>query len=325
MLSDPSTIRQTNRPFLSVVMPVHNGAEWIGTTLDSLPSEASADLEVIVIDSSPDSATAELVEQFIGRVPLHLLRRSDLKPWQTKTNLGVELATADHVCILHQDDLWLPGRVESARRWIEKAPEAVLHLAPTLIIDRSGRRMGRWNCPLAPETPLAAEFLLARLLVQNFISVPAPIFRRSAWLACGGMDEQLWYTPDWDIWLKLAANGPVVYHTDLTTAFRIHGSSLTVTGARNAEEFRSQMDIVLNRHLDRLPAGIRPRVERAARASINVNVSLAAASGGRLATIFRAAGNMASLGPSGIWCYLRDSRLLERVVPRIRARLTGAF
>jgi len=157
------------------------------------------------------------------------------------------------------------------------------------------------------------------------VSVPAPIFRRSAWLACGGMDERLWYTADWDIWAKLAVAGPVVYHQEITTAFRVHGDSLTVTGSRDANEFRSQMQIVLERHLDRLSARSRRRIEAAARASISVNVSLAAASGGDLKALVRAARIVLSLGPTGLRRYLRDSRLLERVMCRLRAKLTGAF
>ena len=139
------------------------------------------------------------------------------------------------------------------------------------------------------------------------------------------MDEQLWYTPDWDIWVKLSAHGEVVYHDAMTTAFRVHGSSLTVIGSRDAGEFRSQMQTVLERHLDRLPASSRLGVESAARASISVNVSLAAASGGNLQLLARAAGDVLSLGPAGMTRYLRDSRLSERVIPRLRAKLTRAF
>ncbi|MER9302633.1 glycosyltransferase [Mesorhizobium sp. M0293] len=313
------------KPFLSVVMPVHEGEAWIGATLESLAAEPTGDLEIIVIDSSSTSATAAIVERFAHRLPLRLLQRRDLAPWQTKTNLGVELAAADHVCILHQDDLWLPGRVEAAHRWPATSSEAGLHLAPTAIIDRYGRRIGRWNCPLPADEVLGTQFLLERLLVQNFVSVPAPIFRRTAWLECGGMDEKLWYTADWDIWAKLASIGPVVYHDEITTAFRVHGGSLTVAGSRDVSEFRSQMQIVLERHLSRLPASSRRWVEPAALASISVNVSLAAASGGDLRALVRAARAVLSLGPMGIRRYLRDSRLRERVVCRLRAKLTGAF
>jgi glycosyltransferase involved in cell wall biosynthesis len=282
-------------------------------------------IELVVIDSSPDEATAAIVQRYADRLPLRLLRRQDMKPWQTKTNLGVELAASEYCCILHQDDLWLPGRIESVRRWIAAAPDAVLHLAPSRLIDRNGRNVGCWTCPLPAEDVLGSQFILQRLLVQNFVSVPAPVFRRSAWLECGGMDEQLWYTPDWDIWLKLSSSGPVVYHDEATTAFRLHGSSLTVTGSRDSGQFRAQMATVLDRHLAKVAAPRRRRIERLARASIDVNVSLAAASAGSARALASAAGNLLSLGPVGIGCYLRDSRLEERVVSRLRAKMAGAY
>ena len=315
----------SDKPFLSVIMPIHGGAEWITATLDSLADQPSEGLEIIAIDSSPTSASADIAERYAGRLPLRKVERRDIGPWPAKTNLGVELAAADHVCILHQDDLWLPGRAKTARRWLEQWPDAVLHLAPTLIVDGHGRRVGTWNCPLPVDQVLRTEFFLERLLIQNFISVPAPIFRKSAWLACRGMDETLWYTADWDMWAKLAGAGPVVYHNDLTTAFRVHGGSLTVTGSRNAGDFRSQMEVVLDRHLDRIPKRSRRVVERVARASIEVNVSLAAASGGTFKALADVAVQVLSLGPRRMRRYLRDSRLRERVASRLRAKITGAF
>jgi glycosyltransferase involved in cell wall biosynthesis len=315
----------SEKPFLSIVMPVHEGAEWIRATLESVAAEPLDGLEIIVIDSSPTDCTSAIVEAFESRLPLRLLRRKDLGPWQTKTNVGVDLSDADHACILHQDDLWLPGRVQAARRWLSSAPDAVLHLAPTVFVDRHGRGVGDWKCPLPAEKVLETEFLLERLLIQNFVTVSAPIFRRDAWLACGGMDETLWYTPDWDVWAKLSGVGPVIYHDEITTAFRVHGSSLTVTGSRDAREFRAQMQTVLDRYLEQIPARSRRTIERVARTSINVNVSLAAASRGNIMALAGAAGDVLSLGPAGMSRYLRDSRLLERVASRLRARTPGAF
>lgn len=306
-------------------MPIHNGADWIAATLDSVCREPTAGLEIIAIDSSPTGTTSELVSRYFDRLPIRLLKRQDIGSWQMKTNVGVELATAEHVCMLHQDDLWLPGRIDAVRRWIADAPDAVLHLAPSDFIDRRGRRTGRWTCPLPAEVVLRGHSFLERLLVQNFVSVPAPIFRRNTWLDCGGMDPALWYTADWDIWAKLASHGPVIYHDQTTTAFRVHGTSLTVSGSRDAQNFRSQMEVVLMRHMDRLPSGVGRQVETVARASIDINVWLAAASHGRFDGFFAALRRLLSLGPVGMKRYLRDSRLRERVVSRVRAKLSGAF
>ena len=85
------------------------------------------------------------------------------------------------------------------------------------------------------------------------------------------------------------------------------------------------METVLDRHLGRLSPAARHRVEASARASIDVNVSLAAASGGSWRSLAKSAGQVLSLGPAGIVRFLRDTRLSERVLPRVRAKLSGAF
>ncbi|MGZ2411720.1 glycosyl transferase family 2 [Sphingomonas sp. F9_3S_D5_B_2] len=323
--ADRSPMAVTATPYLSVVMPVHDGEDWIGATLESLAAEPTEGIEIVVIDSSEGPATAAMIDEYSDRLPVRIIERRDLDRWQTKTNFGVEQARAAHVCMLHQDDVWLPGRIAAVQRWIAKAPDAALHLAPTMIIDRRGRALGRWSCPLPAERMLETTLVMERLLVQNFISVLAPVFRKDAWLAAGGVDTDLWYTADWDLWLKLAGTGAVMYHREVTTGFRVHGSSLTVTGSRNPEDFRSQMRTVLERHLDQLPSAMRGRVEAAARASIGVNVSLATAAGGDWKAVAAAASQVLALRPSGIVRLLRDSRLVERILPRLRAKLSGAF
>jgi hypothetical protein len=163
---------------------------------------------------------------------------------------------------------------------------------------------------------------MERLLVQNFVAASAPIFRKDAWLACNGLDEKLWYTADWDLWLKLAGLSPIIYRDAVTVGFRIHDQSLTSTGRFNVGEFDHQMRIVLDRHLPRLDSGS-SAVEPVARASITVNVAFASGSAANLWGIPRATTEILRLTPGGAHRYLRDSRILERLVPRIRAKLAS--
>ncbi|HEX3430254.1 MAG TPA: glycosyltransferase [Rhizomicrobium sp.] len=309
--------------WLSVVMPTWCGERWIGAALESITAEEASGVEVLVLDSSPTPATVDIARGYAGRLNLHIVSRPDLPTWQAKTNLGVAMAAADHVCWLHQDDLWLPGRTGAVRSWIAAAPNATLHLAPSTIIDRNGRTLGLWRCPLPVGRKLDSTFVIRRLLVQNFIAAPAPVFRKQAWLDCGGMDEQLWYTGDWDVWLKLAATGPVIYHDQVTTSFRIHPDSQTITGSRDLPDFALQMRTVLERHLPRL--GEDRNTDRVARASIAINTALAASAAGRASAFLRPVTELLGLGPAGVCRYLRDSRIVERVTPRVRASLRGSF
>ena len=137
------------------------------------------------------------------------------------------------------------------------------------------------------------------------------------------MDNTLWYTADWDFYLKLAAAGPVVYHPEALTAFRIHGSSLTVSGSRDAADFEQQMQIVLDRHRGLLSPEAADETLRMARTSIAINTSLANAAAGSRTALFSALGRLLTLWPMQLLHYWQWSRFGERVIPRLRLRLAG--
>jgi len=316
--------RAAQAPWLSVIMPSYHGEQWIDASLSSIAAEATEGIEVLLIDGGPTSATRDLARTYSDRLRLRIFERCDLQSWQSKTNLGVSIADSNHICWLGVDDLWLPGRAAAVRTWIAAAPDAPLHLAASTIIGKGGQKLGVWRCPLPANAELSSASVTERLLVQNFVAAPAPVFRRDAWMSCGGLDEALWYTADWDIWLKLVACGPVYYHDKITVGFRIHSGSLTISGSRDTVSYAEQMQIVLDRHLPKF-GGSASGIERAARASIIVNTALASAARGNLHGLLRAASAVACLGPRGIHRYLRDSRIMDRVAPRVLAKLTATF
>ena len=312
-------------PWLSVLTPCHEGARWLDATLASVARQDCDGVEIIILDSSQGQDCAEIANRHAGTLNIRYEHRPEVVSWTGKTNLAAQAARAPHLAMLHQDDLWLPGRAESLRRQLATHPDAALLLSPAQIIDQNGRKLGLWRCPL-PSGVVEGDLLVERLLVQNFVALPAPVFSRDAWIAAGGLDETLWYTPDWDLWLKLAALGPVVYHAEPSTAFRIHAGSLTVSGSRDRTGFAAQMTTVVDRHIGRIPAARRGAVLKAARASVTVNDSLAAAATtGTARELARACGAVLRLSPPQALRFWRDSRIADRLWPRVRARLAGAF
>lgn len=306
-----------NRPLLSVVMPVHQGERWLDAALASIAPEPGVAIEVVIRDSTPERSCGEIAARHKGRLSIDYAHLPEIASWTRKTNLAVEAARAEHVAMLHQDDLWLPQRIAVAAEMIARDPDAVLLLTPAQIVDATGRMLGVWRPPFRPGR-VAPDVVRDALLVQNSIAIPTPVFRRDAYRAVGGLDESLWYTPDWDLWLKLAGHGAVIYDPRPATAFRIHAQSLTMTG--DHREFADQLALVLDRHLDPgAPAA------RLCRASARINVQLARGAAGNLAGGAAALGTLLALGPRGMVRYFHASRLHERIIPRLRAKLSRAF
>lgn len=312
-------------PWLTIVMPVHNGADFLSETLDSLVQEVDESVEIILIDSSDDDACKEIVEEYQDRLSIDYSHRADLKPWPAKTNEAVRRAQAPHIAMLHQDDLWLTGRVEHIRAAIRAYPSATMYLAPSHIINSRSKSLGIWRCPFGKRKLWQGDDLLERLLVQNFIAIPSPIIFRESWLAVGGMDENLWYTADWDLYLKLASRGPYMYTDKATTAFRIHSASLTVTGSKSLDDFQRQMEIVVDRHATGIGSPHHDRALRLARISITINTALAAFLAGEPNRLWKAIWAFLRLAPPDLLRYIYYSRILERSWPRVRANFHGAL
>jgi glycosyltransferase involved in cell wall biosynthesis len=313
-------------PWLSVIVPSHNDQRWLGAALQSVVDQNDPGIEVIVIDASATDASMKIVGEFSHRLDIRAQRRLELPSWAEKANFAVEQARADRICILHPDDLWLPNRCAKLRKWLALQSDSVMHLHPCYFIDESGKRLGLWRCPLpSGRFPVEPPLLFERLLVQNFIAVPAPTIRRDAFLQVGGMDSRLWHTTDWDLYFKIASIGSVYYHDCPLASYRIHKNSLGMSGTRNIDDFRRQHEIVVDRHVGKLSSACRNEILRIARASIETNTALAAAVGGNFALMAKAVASVLALGPRGMHRYFSYSRLVERAFPRVKALLIGSL
>ncbi len=311
-------------PWLSVIVPTCNGEAYLASTLASIASQAAPDIEVVAVDDGSSDATLSMLQSYADRLQLRVFARRRLGNWVASTNFGLAQATGKYACFLHQDDTWLPGRIGKMRRLVADHPQAALFLHPCRYIDGQGRALGCWRSPLQAG-PSSAATVVERLLVQNFIAVPAPLFEREAALRGGGLDETLWYTADWDFWLRLAAKGTTVYHPEVLAAFRVHPLSQTARGVARDGEMRQQIENALAKHLPAWEAAHpgRKDVSQAARMSLEVNHALAGCAHGRVPNLLSLTRHGLALGRAGWYRFLRDSRIVERVAARLKARIVA--
>ena len=312
------------QPWLSVLIPTYNGEDYLPSALNSIVAQGDTNIECIVVDDGSTDSTLSLLSSYTDKLPIKILKQARNGNWVANTNHALSIARAEYICFLHQDDFWLKGRLKIMRSMIERHPETNLFIHSSWFSDTKGNCLGLWRCPL-PSYPsqIDAGLMIQRLLVQNFISIPAPIFKREIALNAGGLDETLWYTADWDFWLKIASCGATMYYPKPLSAFRVHPSSQTVLRSARLKDFQKQLELVLEKHMEHWETT--ERVKRAtlqaARFSIEVNTTLAAKIHGEKINLFKLFYSFLVLGPLGWNRYLRDSRIWERVSARVKAQL----
>ena len=233
---------------------------------------------------------------------------------------GLALARGRHACFLHQDDLWLEGRLAWILSTLQREPEAPVLLSAAEFLAPSHATVGRWTAPFSGqhERRLSAADWFCPLLVQNYLAIPAPVFRRDLAEGAQPLDENLPYAADWKFWLTLARHHPALYRPQPTVGFRVHPESQTVSLTSDPEAYRRQLESVYLAFAPLVPDTPQGRRWQAAgELGLVANAMMAALFHRRPAPwrlFFRA---LLRAGPRGTWRYLRASRVTQRLGARL--------
>src|SRR4051794_33568080 len=90
---------------VSVIVPVHNGAEFLAEALNSLLAQTRRPDQIIVVDDGSTDGSADVASRFGTEVTL--VRQENRGPSSAR-NRGLDLASGSHVGFLDADDLWVP-------------------------------------------------------------------------------------------------------------------------------------------------------------------------------------------------------------------------
>ncbi|MDZ4833408.1 MAG: glycosyltransferase family A protein [Candidatus Melainabacteria bacterium] len=94
---------------VSVIVPVRNGARYVGETIASILAQTVPPLEVLIMDDASDDETATIAKSFGSPVRHFLLKQRGAA---AARNSGVDAAKGNYLSFLDADDLWLPEKTE---------------------------------------------------------------------------------------------------------------------------------------------------------------------------------------------------------------------
>jgi glycosyltransferase involved in cell wall biosynthesis len=314
----------SSSPWLSVVMPVYQGEAYLNSALKSIADQGKTDdLEIIIVDDGSTDGSRDIVEHWSQVLPILYLAQAHEGNWIRATNLGLRKARGIWVSLLHQDDCWLPGRLDTLRTCSADCTDVDFWVHPAFFIDEDGTRVGRWRCPLPSRQLLNAADTLPKLVVQNFIPVVSPMVRRAKMDEVGLMNESLWYFGDWDLWLRLASVSILGYVPIPLASFRIHHQSQTARCTSDLDEIGRQFDITVQDALagKAFPSAMLKRCRRTAKFAKEMYLFLLGGWHGGYVGCRRVMAMGLRLGPFGWLHYWRYSGLVSRLLPRIRLYL----
>src|SRR5688572_16829702 len=97
-------------PRVSVIIPAHEAADYLASTLRTVVAQSVPDWEAIVVDDASSDGTAEAAEGIDPRIRVFRSERN-LGPAGAR-NLALEHAQGELLALLDADDAWEPHYLE---------------------------------------------------------------------------------------------------------------------------------------------------------------------------------------------------------------------
>ncbi len=219
---------------ISVLIPTYNAERYLSETIESVLSQKSWPLEIIVVDDGSTDQSAEVATSFGETV--RCVRRPHMGLAATR-NAAMAVACGEYFLHLDADDLLTTNSIELRMQAFASDPS----------LDGV---VGRFTCFYSPELDdeQCARFKLPAGAQQGHLA-GASIMRAAVFTRLGGLDESLDTSADLDWFIRAREAGiqllsvpDIVYHR------RIHGSNMSLTMKQVAVNNHLQ---VLKRSLDR--------------------------------------------------------------------------
>ena len=209
---------------ISVIIPTYNRAAYIAEAIRSVQAQTFRNVEIIVADDGSIDNTAEIVATFGDAVAYIPLPHRGL-PAATR-NAGLRAARGEFIAFLDSDDLFLPNKLALQLAVFETHPEAVLvYSNGHFFRDYPNQPTGY----VLNGLPTLSGDVFPELVRGNFLATPAVLVRRVCMDTVGLFDERpdFFAVEDYDLWLRIAAQFPVIYAPGNVAAIRRHQQSIS--------------------------------------------------------------------------------------------------
>ena len=198
-----------NTPHLiSVIIPAYNAEQFIHLALESVWSQSYPPHEIIVIDDGSTDNTRKILKEIEGKV--RCLYQQNRGPSSAR-NAGIRVAKGDLICFLDADDLWVSNKLATQRAYMMAHPEIAMVFSDHEefneegmgLVSYLGTKLKAFGAFPIETGPIENAF--EKLVVENFISTPTVMVRKSCLEKTGVFDEEIWSVEDRDLWLRISA------------------------------------------------------------------------------------------------------------------------
>ena len=190
-----------NHPRISVIIPTYNRFPLVCEAIDSVLAQTFSDYELIVVDDGSTDQTPDVQKIYEGK--LRFVSQEN-QGASAARNRGVVEARGKWVSFLDSDDLWLPDKLKIQKAAMDREPPVLISYTEE-IWYRRGIRVN----PMKKHSKYSG-WIFEKSLPLCIISPSSVMIQKELFEKVGGFDEAFPVCEDYDLWLRMTKDYPVL-------------------------------------------------------------------------------------------------------------------
>ncbi len=187
---------------ISVVIPTFNRLIYLERAIKSVLNQTISVNEIIIVDDGSDDGTSEFIHSNYPNLKYIFQSNSGVS---AARNTGIKAASSNWIAFLDSDDAWVTNKIQKQITELELNPEMNFCHSNEIWI-RNGREIKQKNTHKK-----FGGFIFDKCLDKCRISPSTVICRKSLLIKLNGFDEDLAICEDYDLWLRITSDNPVIY------------------------------------------------------------------------------------------------------------------
>ncbi len=209
-------VASCSNPLISVITPSYNQSQFIEQTIQSVLNQDYSNFEHIVMDGGSTDGTVEILKKYP-----HLKWVSEKDSGQAEAlNKGLKLAQGDIIAWINSDDWYEPDILKTVATFFINNPAKNIVMSNCNLVNENGIIFDR-----VINTERSFDELKNYWVGRSIPTQPAVFFRRELLDEFGYTDNSLYYTMDYDLWMRFAQKYKF-HHLNVTGAnYRYHNAA----------------------------------------------------------------------------------------------------
>lgn len=253
----------TDKPLISVCVPIYNGAAYLAACLDSILAQTLRTFEVLIVDDGSTDDSLAIADAYAARDTRVRVERN-------ARNLGltgnwaqcIRLARGEWIKFVFQDDLIEPDCLQrmmtvalSGHRLVACARDFIFEVEPSQ--EEGARWSYRRNQELIEEAFAQGNHLTASAYCQALLKRPydnlvgeptCVLMHRSIFEQFGPFHEHLITLCDAEYWNRVAVHLGIYRLPEVLAWFRVHGSATSALNEARRHYRNNHLDHLLMLH-----------------------------------------------------------------------------